>query len=116
MGFHSLATLILSACVSTTPLPPYASVDQPLGYPVFVRSEGARCSFQVQDMLGLNASQLSEWMRGLSDKSRSVDIVDLDASQDCVRRGFRLVRSAGFAAISIRDLEGLDYPSGLPPV
>ena len=110
-----VAALMVSGCVSTAPLPPYSPVDQPLGYPVLVRSMGDRCSFQVQDMLGLSASQLSEWMHALSDKSRLIDIVDVDASQDCVREGFRLVKRAGFAAVSVRELDGLSYPSGQPP-
>ena len=72
--------------------------------------------FQVQDMLGLSPSQLSSWMKDLSDKSRSVDVVDVDASQACVSKAFRLVEEAGFSAIAVRNPEGLDYPSGLPPL
>ena len=115
MKLFCLPPLILAGCVSPV-LPPYVSADYPLGYPVFASSENNRCSFGVQDMMGLSNSQLSEWMQELPVKSRLVDVVDVSASEGCVVEAFRLVKKAGFSAISVRNRQGLDYPSGLPPM
>jgi hypothetical protein len=46
-----------------------------LGYPIFVRAERNRCTFQVQDMVMLRKSDLRDWIKDLQDKDRQIDIV-----------------------------------------
>ena len=48
---------------------------QPVGYPIFVRKAEGCCEFLIQDMIMLRRSDVREWMEGLSDKTRQVDLI-----------------------------------------
>jgi hypothetical protein len=106
--------LILSGCAATAPLPSYAPISAPPGYPIFISSMNNHCLFQVQDML-VDASQLSEWMRDLPQKSRSIDLVERGQPGDCARQAYALVMRVGFTDVRLRHENDLSYPSGLPP-
>ena len=45
-----------------------------LGYPIFVRAERGRCTFQIQDMIMSRGSDVRGWMSGLDYKGRQIDI------------------------------------------
>lgn len=87
-----------------------------LGYPIIVRSEKGRCTYQIQDMLDLRVRDVRHWMRELKYKDRQIDIVWFErADRSCVAKAKKLARSGGFSKILERNGNGLEYPSGLPP-
>jgi hypothetical protein len=87
-----------------------------LGYPIFVRAERDRCTFQIQDMIMSRKSDVRDWMKNLQDKDRQIDIVWLYKSDKaCIAKARMIVRKAGYSRIVVRNGKGMDYPSGLPP-
>lgn len=93
----------------------YAGKDEPVGYPVFVSKVGGKCTYGIQDVVGMGSSNVRSWMKKLRHKDRQVDLVDKGAGIKCLSRAYRYVSGAGFSNIVVRKLEGQHYPSGLPP-
>ena len=112
-SFCCLLVLGLTGCATSTNFT-YAPHELAAGYPVFVDSNGAECLFQVQDML-VDRKQLSEWMTGLTDKARRVDLVVAKGAEACASRAGRTIRNAGFVEISFRRKGDLIYSNGQAP-
>ena len=87
-----------------------------LGYPIFVRAERGRCTFQILDMIMSRGSDVRGWMSGLDYKGRQIDIVWFEESDKaCVAKAEAFARTGGFSRVMVRNGKGLNYPSGLPP-
>ena len=108
-----LLALGLAGCATSTNFT-FAPRELVAGYPVFVDSNGAKCLFQVQDML-VDRKQLSEWMMDLTDKARRVDLVVAKGAEACASRARRTIRNAGFVEIEFRREGDVIYLNGQAP-
>ncbi|WP_411340224.1 hypothetical protein V6U71_21005 [Sphingopyxis sp. J-6] len=105
---------LLAGCAGMAPLE-FSSAEQYAGYPVFVGSEGGKCRYGVQDMISMDGNSLFNWMKGLPEKSRQIDLVLDSETEKCVGRARQLMIKAGFTDIHLRKFGDLTYTSGLPP-
>ena len=112
-SFCCLLALGLTGCATSTNFT-YAPRELAAGYPVFVDNSGAKCLFQLQDML-VDREQLSEWMTDLADKARRVDLVVAKGAEACPSRAGRAIRSAGFVEIAFRRKGDVIYSNGQEP-
>ena len=104
----------LAGCAGIAPLE-LSNDEQAAGYPVFISNEGGKCRYGVQDMVSMDGDSLSDWMKGLSEKSRQIDLVLDGQTAKCAGRARKLMIKAGFLDIRLRKLGDMTYPSGLPP-
>ncbi len=100
-------TLIVAAFLATQSAG--SVVGDRHGVPVFVRAEGQRCSFVVQDMI-LKRKQLVHWFKGRPDKDTPIDIVvDQETPPRCARQALRALDEADFRDIKITNGAAQNY-------
>jgi hypothetical protein len=105
---------LLTGCTATAPLE-FSPVEQPAGYPVFIGVEDGSCRYGVQDMILMGDNSLADWMNGLPEKSRQIDLVLESGAAKCIARAQRLMLKAGFSDVRLRKRGDVIYFGGLPP-
>ena len=99
------------AHADTSRLPP-----NQFGYPIFVRDRNGVCTYQIQDMIMRDETQVKDWMKKRPFKGLRVDIVfDVQSPKVCIESAKAWVEQLGYSDVQVREGSEADYDELGPP-